>query len=53
MLSGREIDGRGWPVIRKPFLEEDLAHTMKQNTGLSLGAAADVLRCDGDRMAMW
>jgi two-component system, cell cycle response regulator CpdR len=34
MLSGREIDGRGWPVVRKPFLEEDLAHTMKQNTGL-------------------
>jgi CheY-like chemotaxis protein len=34
MLSGREIDGRGWPVVRKPFLEEDLAHTMKQTTGL-------------------
>ena len=33
MLSGREIDGRGWPVVRKPFLEEDLAHTMKQTTG--------------------
>ena len=34
MLSGREIDGRGWPVVRKPFLEQDLAHTMKQTTGL-------------------
>jgi CheY-like chemotaxis protein len=34
MLSGREIDGRGWPVVRKPFLEDDLAHTMKQTTGL-------------------
>jgi CheY-like chemotaxis protein len=30
MLSGREIDGRGWPVVRKPFLEQDLANTMKQ-----------------------
>jgi two-component system cell cycle response regulator CpdR len=34
MLSGREIDGRGWPVVRKPFLKQDLAHTMKQTTGL-------------------
>ena len=34
MLSGREIDGRGWPVVRKPVLEQDLAHTMKQTTGL-------------------
>ena len=34
MLSGREIDGRGWPVVRKPFLEQDLAHAMKQTTGL-------------------
>ena len=34
MLSGREIDGRGWPVVRKPFLEQDLANTMKQTTGL-------------------
>jgi CheY-like chemotaxis protein len=32
MLSGREIDG--WPVVRKPFLQQDLAHTMKQTTGL-------------------
>jgi CheY-like chemotaxis protein len=32
MLSGREIDGRGWPVVRKP--EQDLAHTMKRTTGL-------------------
>ena len=22
LLSGREIDGRGWPVVRKPFLEQ-------------------------------
>jgi hypothetical protein len=34
MLSGREIDGRGWPVVRKPFPVQDLAHTMKQTTGL-------------------
>jgi hypothetical protein len=33
MLSGREIDGRG-PVVRKPFLQQDLAHTMKQTIGL-------------------
>lgn len=47
MLSGREIDGRGWPVVRKPFLEEDLAHTMKQTTGALLGAAA-ARALDGD-----
>jgi hypothetical protein len=34
MLSGREIDGRGWPRRPKPFLEQDLANTMKQTTGL-------------------
>jgi len=24
MLSKRQIDGRGYPIIRKPFLQEDL-----------------------------
>ena len=33
-LWGREIDGRGWPVVRKPFLEQDLAHTRKETTGV-------------------
>jgi CheY-like chemotaxis protein len=34
MLSGREIDGRGYPFIRKPFLREDLNATMALTTGL-------------------
>jgi CheY-like chemotaxis protein len=34
VLSGRESDGRGHPLIRKPFLQEDLLRAMKQTTGL-------------------
>jgi two-component system cell cycle response regulator CpdR len=34
VLSGRHKDGCGFPLIRKPFLAEDLRRTMKQNTGL-------------------
>lgn len=34
VLSGREHDGRGFPLIRKPFLEQDLKRTMQQYTGL-------------------
>jgi CheY-like chemotaxis protein len=34
LLSGRERDGHGHPILRKPFLEEDLARTMSQTTGL-------------------
>ena len=34
MLSGREIDGRGCQSSESQFLEQDLAHTMKQTTGL-------------------
>jgi two-component system cell cycle response regulator CpdR len=34
MLSGREDDGRGFPLIRKPFLWQDLKNTMAQHTGL-------------------
>lgn len=34
LLSGREGDGHGLPLLRKPFLEEDLARTMSQTTGL-------------------
>ena len=33
-LSGRESDGHGFPLIRKPFLKADLVHTMKHSTGL-------------------
>jgi hypothetical protein len=33
LLSGREIDGRGLPLIRKPFLEADLKHVTIQTTG--------------------
>ncbi|HEX4555875.1 MAG TPA: response regulator [Xanthobacteraceae bacterium] len=34
MLSGREMDGRGIPMVRKPFLQEDLVRAMKRTTGL-------------------
>jgi CheY-like chemotaxis protein len=34
VLSGRERDGCGFPLIRKPFLQEDLKRTMRHNTGL-------------------
>jgi two-component system, cell cycle response regulator CpdR len=34
MLSGRESDGCGFPLIRKPFLQEDLIKTMAAHTGL-------------------
>jgi CheY-like chemotaxis protein len=34
LLSGREGDGHGLPILRKPFLEDDLARTMSQTTGL-------------------
>ncbi len=33
-LSGRETDGHGIPMIRKPFLRQDLVRAMEQNTGL-------------------
>jgi hypothetical protein len=33
-LSGRESDGRGFPLIRKPFMQDDLRRTMAQHTGL-------------------
>ena len=33
MLSGRELDGHGFPIIRKPFLEQDLLATMRHTTG--------------------
>ena len=34
VLSGREQDGSGFPLIRKPFLARDLKRTMAQHTGL-------------------
>jgi two-component system, cell cycle response regulator CpdR len=34
LLSGRESDGHGFPLIRKPFSKDDLAHVMKQTTSL-------------------
>jgi two-component system cell cycle response regulator CpdR len=33
VLSGRETDGRGLPMIQKPFLQEDLARVMEHTTG--------------------
>jgi CheY-like chemotaxis protein len=34
LLSGRETEGYGFPLIRKPFLEADLRRTMEQTTGI-------------------
>jgi len=34
VLSGRETEPHGFPMIRKPFLQEDLARTMAHTTGL-------------------
>ena len=34
VLSGREQDGSGFPLIRKPFLAQDLKRVMAQHTGL-------------------
>jgi two-component system, cell cycle response regulator CpdR len=34
MLSGRHSEGRGFPLIHKPFLQKDLIHTMTRHTGL-------------------
>ncbi|HKC32377.1 MAG TPA: response regulator [Xanthobacteraceae bacterium] len=34
VLSGREGDGRGHPLVRKPFLQKDLVRAMKGTTGL-------------------
>ncbi len=34
LLSGREVDGHGFPLIRKPFREADLERTMRRTTGL-------------------
>jgi two-component system cell cycle response regulator CpdR len=34
VLSGRETDDRGLPMIHKPFLQEDLARVMEHTTGL-------------------
>jgi two-component system cell cycle response regulator CpdR len=34
VLSGRESDGRGFPIIRKPFLRQDLLRAMKRTTGV-------------------
>jgi two-component system cell cycle response regulator CpdR len=34
LLSGRETDGHGLPLLRKPFLEPDLVRVMRETTGL-------------------
>jgi two-component system, cell cycle response regulator CpdR len=34
LLSGRESDGRGFPLLRKPFSESDLRKAMEETTGL-------------------
>jgi two-component system cell cycle response regulator CpdR len=34
LLSGREHEGYGFPIIRKPFLEADLRRIMSATTGL-------------------
>ncbi|MGB8629438.1 MAG: response regulator [Xanthobacteraceae bacterium] len=34
LLSGRESDSHGFPMIRKPFQQGDLRRVMKEATGL-------------------
>jgi two-component system cell cycle response regulator CpdR len=34
VLSGREGDGGGFPLVRKPFSAQDLRRTMARHTGL-------------------
>jgi CheY-like chemotaxis protein len=34
LISGREADSHGFPILRKPFLQDDLRHVMKETTGL-------------------
>ena len=34
LLSGRERDGSGLPLVRKPFLAQDLKQAMAQHIGL-------------------
>ena len=34
VLSGQQSDGHGFPLVRKPFMREDLKRTMSQYTGL-------------------
>jgi two-component system cell cycle response regulator CpdR len=34
VLSGRETEGHGFPILRKPFAQEDLQRTMQRTTGL-------------------
>ena len=34
LLSGRESDGRGFPLLQKPFSQPDLRRTMAETIGL-------------------
>jgi DNA-binding LytR/AlgR family response regulator len=34
LLSGGESDGRGFPLLRKPFSQSDLRRVMAETTGL-------------------
>jgi two-component system cell cycle response regulator CpdR len=34
VLSGRHVDGCGFPLVRKPFSQDDLKQTMLHHTGL-------------------
>ena len=35
LVSGRETDGYGYPLLRKPFLQNDLVRVMRETIGLS------------------
>ena len=35
LVSGRETDGYGYPLLRKPFLQNDLVRVMSETIGLS------------------
>jgi two-component system, cell cycle response regulator CpdR len=37
LVSGRETGGYGYPLLRKPLLQSDLARVVKETTGWPLG----------------
>ena len=34
LVSGREMDSHGFPLLRKPFMQDDLVRLMEETTGL-------------------
>src|SRR5215470_17348311 len=43
LLSGRESDARGFPLLRKPFAESDLRRVMTETTGRQITGSSESL----------